>query len=418
MRAPGPLRVLGPRRLALRRLTEDLPLKAVALGVAAILWVTVAQAAERETTIEFDGRIPVERPEVPVGHVLRGQLGDVAVKLRGTPGALAAISRESLRATIDISVLAATRGEPQEAPVRVTVASETVKVVDATPASVSVRVEKLTTRTLPVQVRYANEVPRGFVPGDAKVSPAEVSLTGPESAVAAVAAVYATVRFGDVALDLVQAAQAHAVDQSGAQVDGVIAEPSAVQVSVALLPTSTTRTLPVIWDLRGAVAAGYWVSRVTTDPAAITVRGEPGTLSGLERIAAASVDVSGLTASRTVRAPLLMPGGVAMLQPVDASVTVTVTPLTGTRPFPLVAVQATGLAATQVAEIDPRTVEVIVAGPVPALNAIAADQVSASVDVGGRPPGTYQLDVTVRVPQGVTIQGVQPARVAVTIRNR
>lgn len=410
--------MLGPRRLALRRLAEDLPLKAVALGVAAILWVTVAQAAARETTIEFDGRIPVERPEVPQGHVLRGQLGEVAVKLRGTPAALEAISRESLRATIDISVLAATRGEPQEAPVRVTVASETVKVVDVTPASVSVRVEKLTTRTLPVQVRYANEVPRGFVPGEAKVAPAEVAVTGPESVVAAVAAVYATVRFGDVALDLVQAAQAQAVDQSGAQVEGVTAEPAAVQVSVALLPTSTTRTLPVIWDLRGAVAAGYWISRVTTEPAAITVRGEPGTLSALERISTAAVDVGGLTASRTVRVPLLMPDSVAMLQPIEASVTVTVAPLTGTRPFPLVAVQAVGLSDTQIAEVEPRTVEVIVAGTVPALNAITAEQVSAAVDVGGRPPGTYQLDVAVRVPQGVTIQSVQPARVTVTIRNR
>ena len=418
MRAPGPLRVLGPRRFDLRFLAQDLPLKAAALGVALVLWVTVAQAAGREVTVEFDGRIPVERPEVPEGHVLRGALGDVAVKLRGTPAALAAISRESLRATIDISVLAATRGEPQEAPVRVTVASDTVKVVDATPASVPVRVEKITTRRLPVQARYANEVPRGFTPGDATVAPAEVTLTGPDSAVAAVAAVYATVRFGDVGLDLVQAAQATPVDKDGAPVDGVMAEPAAVQVSVPLLPTSTTRTLPVFWDLRGAVATGYWISRVTTDPAAVTVRGEPTTLSALERVSAAPIDVSGLTASRTVRAQLVLPAGVQMLQPVDATVTITVTPLTGTRPFPLVAVQAVGLAANQVAEIDPRTVEVIVTGPVPALAAIAGDQVSAAVDVSGRPPGTYQLDVTVRVPPGVTIQGVQPARVAVTIRSR
>ncbi|HEX4744237.1 MAG TPA: CdaR family protein, partial [Candidatus Limnocylindria bacterium] len=362
MRAPGPLRVLGPRRFDLRFLAQDLPLKAVALGVAAVLWVTVAQAAGREVTVEFDGRIPVERPEVPEGHVLRGALGDVAVKLRGTPAALAAISRESLRATIDISVLAATRGEPQEAPVRVTVASDAVKVVDATPASVPVRVEKLTTRTLPVQARYANEAPRGFTPGDATVTPPEVTVSGPESAVAAVAAVYATVRFGDVGLDLVQAAQATPVDKDGAPVDGVTAEPAAVQVGVPLLPTSTTRTLPVFWDLRGSVAAGYWISRVTTEPAAVTVRGEPATLSGLERVSAAPVDVSGLTASRTVRVALVLPAGVQLLQPLDASVTVTVTPLTGTRPFPLVAVQAVGLAANQVAEIDPRTIEVIVGG--------------------------------------------------------
>ena len=418
MRAPGPLHVLGPRRLDLRSLAQDLPLKAVALGVALVLWVTVAQAAVRETTVDFDGRIPVERPEVPEGYVLRGQLGDVAVKLRGTPAALAAISRESLRATIDISVVAAARGEPQEAPVRVTVASDAVKVVDATPASLTVRVEKLTTRKLAVQARYANEAPRGFVPGDAAVAPAEVAVTGPESVVATVAAVYATVRFGDVGLDLVQAVQATPVDKDGAPVDGAMPEPAAVQVRVPLLPTSTTRTLPVLWDLRGSVAAGYWISRVTTDPTAVTVRGDPAALSALERIAAASINVAGLTASRTVRVPLVLPAGVALLQPTDATVTVTVTALTGTRPFPLVAIQAVGLAPTQVAEIDPRTVEVIVAGPMPTLIGLAGDQVSAGVDVGGRPPGTYQLEVTVRGPQGVTIQGVQPVRATVTIRNR
>lgn len=418
MRAPGPFRVLGRRRLDLRFFAQDLPLKGVAFAVALILWVTVAQAAVREVTVDFDGRIPVERPEVPVGLVMRGQLGDVTVRLRGTPAAVGAVTRESLRATVDISVLAGTRGEPQDAPVRVAVTTEGVKVIDVVPASVPVRVEKLTMRTLAVQARYGNETPKGFVAGDAAVSPAEVSVSGPESAVAAVAAVYATVRFGDVGLDLVQGAQATAVDKDGAPVDGVMTEPAGVQVRVPLLPTSTTRTLPVFWDLRGAVAAGYWISRVVTDPAAITVRGELAALSALERIAAAPVDVNGLTASRSVRVPLLLPAGVALLQPTDASVTITVTPLTGTRPFPLVAIQAVGLAPTQSAEIDPRTVEVIVAGPVPTLSGLAGDSVSAAVDVSGRPPGTYQLEVTVRVPQGVTIQSVQPARVTVTIRNR
>ncbi len=418
MRAPGPLRAFGPRRLDLRFLGQDLPLKAVALGIALVLWVTVAQASVREITVEFDGRIPVERPEVLEGHVLRGQLGEVSVRLRGTPAAIAAVSRESLRATIDISVLAATRGEPQDARVSVSVASDGVTVVDVVPASVPVRVEKLVTRTLAVQVRYANEAPRGFVPGDAAVSPSQVTVTGPESVVAMVTAVFATMRFGDVGLDLVQAAQATPVDQSGAPVEGVMAEPAAVQVRVPLLPTSTTRTVPVLWDLRGAVAAGYWISRVTTDPVAVTVRGEPGALSALERIVAAPVDVAGLTASRTARVALVLPVGVALLQPTDATVTVTVAPLAGTRPFPLVAIQASGLAPTQVAEIEPRTVEVIVAGQLPTLIALAGDQVTAGVDVAGRPPGTYQLEVTVRGPQGVTIQGVQPARVTVTIRTR
>lgn len=418
MRAPGPFRTVTHRRLNWRGLAQDLPLKLVALAVALLLWMTVAQAAVREDTVEFAGRIPVERPEIPEGLVLRGQLGDVAVRLRGTPVALSRVVREDLRATIDPSILAATRGEPQDARVVVTVQREGVQVVGADPATVAVRLERVISRTLAVQARFANEAPSGFVPGEAAVAPGEVTVTGPESLVAAVTAVFATVRFGDVGIDLAQTVQAVPVDKAGAPIEGVQTEPGPIQVRVPLLPTSTTRTVPILFVLRGAAASGYWVSRVTTEPVAVTVRGEPGVLGRLERIETVPVDVGGLSASRSVRAALVFPAGVAPLQPTEATVTVTVVALTGTRPFPLVAVQATGLAASHSAAIEPRTVDVVVAGQVPALTALTADQVSAAVDVTGRPPGTHELDVVVRVPQGVTIQSVQPVRVRVTITAR
>lgn len=418
MRAAGPFRTVTHRRLNWRGLAQDLPLKLVALGVALMLWVTVAQAAAREDTVDFDGRIVIERPEVPEGFVLRGQLGDVAVRLRGTPAALARVTREDIRATIELSVVAATRGESQEAAVRVTLAREDVKVVAADPATVAVRLERIISRTLAVQPRFANGPPSGFVPGEAAVTPPEVTVSGPESAVAQVTAVFATVRFGDVGLDLTQTVQAEAVDKAGAAVEGVQAEPGAIQVRVPLLPTSTTRTVPVLFVLRGTVASGYWVSRVTTDPVAVTVRGEPGVLGGLERLETAPVDVTGLSASRSVRVQLVLPAGVAPLEPTEATVAVTVVALSGTRPFPLVGVQETGLAANQTASIEPRTIEVLVAGQVPTLTALAADQVIATVDLSGRGPGTHELEVAVRVPQGLTIQSVQPARVRVTITSR
>lgn len=416
MRAPGPFRTLGGRRFDLRSLGQDLPLKAVAVAVALVLWVTVVQAAAREVDQEFAG-IAIERPELPEGYVLRGALGEVTVQVRGTQTAIGAIGREQLHATIEVSLLAA-GPEPQDAPVRVTVDSETAKVISATPATVQVRVERVTTRALGVQARFANEPPAGSVPGQAAVTPAEVTISGPESAVASVAAVYATVRFGDVGIDVVQTVQATAVDADGVTVEGVVAQPEAVEVRVPLLPTSTTRTLPVLWTFRGQVAPGFWISQVTSDPVAVTVQGAPGALGPLELIATAPIDVSGLNASRTVRVPLTLPAGVALLKPGDASVTVTVVPLAGTRPFPLVAIQAIGLSPDRTALPEPRTVVVVLSGQIAALLAVTADQVTATVDVTGREPGLHQLDVVVRAPNGTVIDSVQPARATVTITQR
>jgi hypothetical protein len=80
------------------------------------------------------------------------------------------------------------------------------------------------------------------------------------------------------------------------------------------------------------------------------------------------------------------------------------------------AIVVTGLAANQAADLDQPSVGVLLSGPVPTLASLPPEQVVASVDVGGRGPGTYTVDVAVRVPAGVSVQTVQPARVTVTIR--
>jgi YbbR domain-containing protein len=410
------------RRLNVRRIvTHDFPLKAAAILIAVLFWVANAQnAAPREIVVTFDGRVAVERPEIPSGFVLRGQLGDVGVRLSGPEGVVDHIALADLHATLDISGIDASRPEPSDAKVVVTVSpplNETVKVVDVTPATVSVRIERITSRTLVVQTRLANEPPKGQQAGQTSVSPKEVRVVGPESAVAQIAAVFATVRFGDLTTDITQSAPAIPVDAAGLPIDGLQVEPGVVVVSVPLLPIATTRTVPVLWTLRGAVASGYWISLISTDPVAVTVSGDQQVLGILERVETAAIDVSGLTGTRSFHAPLLLPDGASLLQQTDATVTVTVVPLAGTRPF-LVAVQVLNLASGTVAEIDPNTVTAILSGQAPTLGGLTADQVTATIDAAGRSPGVYQVDVAVRAPNGTTVQSVQPTRVTLTIKTK
>ncbi len=420
MRAGNAARAVWPRRrLDLRHIfIHDFPLKAAAVVIAILFWVGYVQnAAPREITVAFDGRVPVERPDVPSGFVLRGQLGDVAVKLAGPEGVVDRIGLADLHATIDLAGVDASRPEPHDAKVLVTVATDRVKVVDVAPATIAVRLERITSRTLAVQTKLANEPPKGSQAGQTSVSPKEVRVVGPDSAVAQIAAVFVTVRFGDVTTDLTQSAPAVPVDASGLPIDGLQVEPGVVIVSVPLLPTATTKTVPVLWTLRGVVANGYWVSRVSTDPVAVTVSGEQSAIAALERIDTAPVDVTGFSANRTTRVPLVLPDGVTLVQPTDASVTVTVVSLAGTRPF-FSAVQISNLATGTDATTDIGSVTIVVAGPAPALVGLPAEQVIASVDAAGRAPGTYTVDVVARAPTGYTVQTVQPTRVTLTIKAR
>jgi YbbR domain-containing protein len=412
---------LPRRRIDLRRaVTSDFPLKATAVLVALIFWfVAGISAVPQDVTKPFEGRVPVQRPEVPAGYVLEGTLGDVAVTLRGTEAEVANVVAADLHATLDLATADIHRTDPQDVAVHVSVANANVRVGEIAPPAVNVRIEPITSRAVAVQPRFANDPPAGTFAGDSAITPSEVRVSGASSRVARIAAVYATVRFGDAVTDLVQSVQPEAVDAGAATIDGLTVDPAVVQVTVPVLPTATTRTVPVVPVVRGTVANGYWPSRITVDPPVVTVRGETAVLVGIDQVATAAIDVSGLTEDRTFQVALLLPApGTSLIKAAQASVIVSVTPLVGTRVFPLVAVQATNLGSGFVAEIDPPTIGVVLAGPVPTLLPVTAGDVTAVVDASGRAPGTYPVDVSVRVPAGTTAQSVQPTRVTLTIRAR
>jgi YbbR domain-containing protein len=415
VRASGYARRRGLRRIDLRRaITTDFPLKAAALAISILAFVAVAESTQ-EAQASF--QVPVERPAIPAGYVLRGTLGEVTVKLKGPQPEIAKIAQTDLHPVPDLAQADLGRNDVQNVAVRVPL-SDSAITAQTDPATVAVRIEKLVSRSLAVQVRFANDPPRGYQPGSPTFSTTEVKITGAQSLVASVTGVFATLRFGDTAIDVSTSADAVPVDAAGNAVEGVQADPPTVQVNVPVLSTTSTRTVPVLWALKGAVANGYWISRITTDPVAVQIQATPDKIAAIDRLDTGPVDVSGLTANASFRVALVLPPGVSLLQPTDATVGVTVIQLSGTRPFPVVAVQTIGVGPGLVAETDPTTVSVVVTGPTATLATLGVDGVIATVDASGRGVGSALADVVVRVPPGVTVISLQQNRVTLTIRNR
>jgi len=341
----------GLRRIDLRAVVlNDLPLKAAALAIAVLAFVAVAESTPPQVTATF--RVPVERPaDVPAGYVLRGTLGEVTVSLRGPQPQIAKLVPADLHPVPDLKQADLSRNDVQDVAVRVPLSDGAI-IAQTDPLTVPVRIEQVVSRSLTAQVRFANDPPSGFQAGAPSLSTSEIRITGAQSLVASVAAVFATLRFGDTPIDISASADAVPVDAAGNSVDGVQADPPTVTVNVPVLSTTSTRTVPVLWSLKGAVASGYWISRVTTDPIAVQLQGTPDRLAAVDRVDTAPIDVTGLNANRSFRVALLLPDGISLLQPTDATVGVTVIPLSGTRPFPVVAVQLTGLGAGLIGETE------------------------------------------------------------------
>src|SRR5207253_2393584 len=184
-RVPAPARALMPRRrIDLRRIvTADLPLKITAILIAMIFWaVSVLSAPPTEVVRDYGGRVAVERPDaVPAGYVLQGQLGDVGVRLKGTEAALANVVPSDLHARLDVATADLHRSDPQDVLVSVDVETAGVKVDSIAPATVTVRIEPITSREVAVQARFANHPPGGTVAGEPAITPSQVRVSGAAS---------------------------------------------------------------------------------------------------------------------------------------------------------------------------------------------------------------------------------------------
>jgi YbbR domain-containing protein len=167
--------------------------------------------------------------------------------------------------------------------------------------------------------------------------------------------------------------------------------------------------------VRGQVAPGYRISNVTVTPPIVTVFGaaqaidqSPGFLE--------TVPISVTNAQQDVkeRVPLNLPGGISMLGDPAVQVTVQVEAIQGGL---TVQRQLTmqGLAHGLEAKLSPDTIDVILTGPLPKLQALNPDEVRVVVDLGNLVPGTYQIKPQAIVPQGIVAETMLPAMIQVTI---
>jgi len=92
-------------------------------------------------------------------------------------------------------------------------------------------------------------------------------------------------------------------------------------------------------------------------------------------------------------------------------------PAEGQRNFQL-ALQTTGLGQGMSAAITPDVITVTVAGPLPVLDNLGSDTITARVDLTDLTPGTYQLVPKIVLPTELKLIGVSPADVQVTVSSQ
>ena len=389
--------------------SPGLAVVSVLLGIA--LWVLVTDE-ENPTRVDFiPAPIPVEAANVGPGLAVANALPSLQVRVAAPEERWEELSPSNFRAYVDLNGLEA---REQQVPVRVeVVGASRVRVLDTAPASVTVKIEELAKKTVPVAARVVGTLPRGYELGTTFPDRTSADVTGPMSLVALVHEAAATVNVGGLTVGLDQTVPLTPVAEGGAEIRGVTVSPANAKVNVVVSQDSLARTLPLEVELGGQPAPGYRITGVRVTPNSVRVEGPIDILQGIDTLRLPRVDVSGQQADMRATVRVVPPEGMVTAIG-SAQVDVTIAPIAGSISLTM-APEVTNVRAGFVARITPGSVSVVLEGPLPRLNTLPAGAVRATVDGSALNLGTTDARVLVTVPDGVTVREVQPAVVSVNV---
>jgi hypothetical protein len=296
---------------------RNLGLKAVAVGIATLLWAAVGG----EKIVERSLQVPLElqnRPEnlEPVGEAL----SLIDVRVRGTSTALGRLAPGDVMAVLDVATAKLDRNLFHLAPGNVR-APFGVEVSYVGPATVPLVFERLVIKRVPVVAPVEGEPAPGYECGRVTVEPADVEVEGPESAIRDLQ--QATTEPITLKASAVRVRETVAIGIVNSAVR--LRVPQNAVVTVDIQPVPTERTISAVPVRMQELRAGQQ-ARSAPPNVSVTVRGDDETLTQLSVGAIeASVDLTGLGAGRYTLPVRVAPSqlfGVVRVDPPQVQITI------------------------------------------------------------------------------------------------
>lgn len=386
----------------------------------------VALATVLYTGLVFSGSFSESTIQVPVvvtnqpgtAFVLSGDPGTVQVRYRAEADLAINVDADSFVATVDLSRYDMERApDPQSLSVEVTALAGGVEVLTKTPASVTVQLDRLDARSVPVEVDHG-QVPPGLEVDAPLVSVDEVQIRGPASQVRLVDRAVARVRIDPSGIDVERPVKLEAVDVEGQPVGDVELTPDSVAVQIGVQAVETNKTIPVRPDIGGTPAAGFALESLAIEPSIVTLRGLPEVLAGIDEVLTEPLSIAGASANQVFGAALTLPDGTRLAgaaAEATAVVTATIVPSVSSRTF-VVGVVCSGEGQNAcLPNLD--QVSVTLSGPGGALSGLAASDLTPVLDVTGLAPGQHSVEPSLPpLPDGVELVAISPVSVPLTLR--
>jgi YbbR domain-containing protein len=183
------------------------------------------------------------------------------------------------------------------------------------------------------------------------------------------------------------------------------------------LEKSVQRTVPIVPATDGDPALGFVVGRISAEPSTIQVVGPESHVREVAEATTEPVEIDGKSERvRDVVAVGVTDSSVRLLEPLNATVVVEISPAPIEREVSGVPVRWRNLGQGFSARVAPQVARVTIRGQREAVAVVSADAIDAFVDLTGLGPGQYNLKIQVDPSQTFGVGIVTPGNVFVTIK--
>ena len=387
---------------------------ALSIVLSLLLWFYVLNLENPEGTTNFKG-LTVELRGTGENLKVINPIPTVDSVIQAPQNVMGTLNQSDIHPYIDLSGL--TEGV-HELPVRVDISGGRAGVMQVTlsPRIVQVQLETQTSTQQVVTARTIGTPAFGYALEPAEVKPDQVRVKGSKGAVARVAEVVVPVDVDEKAGTQRGLRTPVALDNDGKEITGLSFEPEEVEVTVPIKLLFTYKVVPIRVPVLGQPASGYRVLDITLNPTNVTVCCSPEVLDPLVSLDTTPVTITGAISVVTATTELILPPDVELYPGQKKTVDVKVSfERLVSRLQVSVAPTVEGLPEGFGAVVSPNQLDLVLSGTFEQIQNLRPADVRAVVNMQGRPPGTYELQPQIILPEGMTLESGAPSRVTVTI---
>ena len=279
---------------------ENLPARIICLLVACGLWVYVM--TDQNPIMERNVEVRLQQMNLP-NHMMAFNVPDkVVVKVRGTRTKVSDNLENKIVATLNMKT--ATEGQ-QTIPVKVSFANGDV--VQVIPSEVSVYVDTVSEKKVPVVTRIVGAISNDMTIGHSVITPAQVTLRGATHRIDKVNKVVAPIDVTDHQGDFQTESELVAVSEDGYDIPNMKIIPERVMVQATMVSQMLSVDIPVKLVMSGELPKGIIVTKSEVLPDKVRITAPPSMLKELKAINTKPVDVSKLEGSMVLAAELDLP---------------------------------------------------------------------------------------------------------------